>query len=184
METHQQTLTTWSAHVNTVQHMLLSNNCSVIVDGSFFPDRPEFILAHWKFILHKKIVGKGGFVAKVESHHQSAYAAEACGGLGVLSSVRQIMDKLIQKKTIDLLLGTDCQSVIHKFSSTQRVTSFDSKLSYEVREFLSIRNTYIRKMHTFKIASHQDKVKKLHELSFAERVNILCDEEAKKLIRE
>ena len=107
-----------------------------------------------------------------------------CGGFGVLSSVTQIMVKLRKKKTVDLLLGTDCQSAIHKFSSAQRVVSFNSKLSYEVREFLSIKNTCIRKMHTFKIASHQEKVKKLHELSFAERVNIMCDEEAKKLIRE
>ena len=67
--------------------MLESNKCLVIVDGPFFPAHPEFISAYWKFIYNKKIIGQGGFVAKVQSYLQSAYAAEVCGGLGVLSSI-------------------------------------------------------------------------------------------------
>ena len=39
-------------------------------------------------------------------------------------------------------------------------------------------------LHTFKIAGHQDKVKKDDELLFGEWINILCDNEAKELIRE
>ena len=64
-----------------VLQILESNKYSAIVDGSFFPAHLEFISAHWKFIYNKKIIGQGGFVAKVQSHLQSAYAAEVCGGL-------------------------------------------------------------------------------------------------------
>ena len=39
-------------------------------------------------------------------------------------------------------------------------------------------------MSTLKIAGYQDGVKKNYESSFAERVNIMCDEEAKRLIKE
>jgi len=180
----RQPLTTWLVETAIVLQMLESNQCSAIVDGSFFPAHPEFISAHWKFIYNKKIVGQGGFVAKVQSHLQSAYAAEVCGGLGVLSSIQQVMDCSGQRKKIDFALGTDCQSAIHKFLFIQKVVPFDSKLSYEVRELQHIKSTYIRKLSTFKIAGHQDDVKKAYDLSFEERINILCDAEAKQLIRE
>ena len=71
-----------------ILQILESNKCLAIVDGSFFPAHPEFISTHWKFIYKKKIIGKGGFVAKVQSHLQSAYTAEVCGGLRVLSSIK------------------------------------------------------------------------------------------------
>jgi len=90
-QTHQP-LTTWLVETAIVLQMLESNKCSAIVDGSFFPAHPEFISAHWKFIYNKKIIGQGGFVAKVQSHLQSAYAAKVCRGLGVLSSIQQVMD--------------------------------------------------------------------------------------------
>lgn len=96
-----------------MQQLLLSNRFLAIVDGSFFLEHPEFILAHWKFIYQNRIVGKGGFVAIVEPHAQSAHAAEVCGGLGVLSSAEPIMDRFNQEKKVNLLLGTDCQSAIH-----------------------------------------------------------------------
>ena len=73
--------------------MLESNKCSAIVDRSFFPAHPEFISAHWKFIYKKNLISKGSFIAKVQSHLQSAYATEVCGGLGVLSLLQQVMDR-------------------------------------------------------------------------------------------
>ena len=94
------------------------------------------------------------------------------------------MDCSGQKKKIDFALGTDCQSAIHKFLSIQKVVPFDSKLSYKVHELQHIKSTYIRKFSTFKIAGHQDDVKKAYDLSFEERINILCDAGAKQLIRE
>ena len=100
-----------------VLQMLELNKCSAIVDRFFFPAHLEFIFAHWKFIYNKKIIGQGGFVAKVQSHLQSAYAAEVYGGLGVLSSIQQVMDRPGQRKKIDFALGADCQSAIYKFLS-------------------------------------------------------------------
>ena len=94
------------------------------------------------------------------------------------------MDHQGQQKKIDFVLRTDCQSVIHKFLSIQKVVSFDSKLSYKVYELLHIKSTYIRDLSTFKIAGYQDDVKKAHKLSFEKQINIQCDAEAKKLIRE
>ena len=167
-----------------VLQMLESNKCLAIVDGSFFPAYPEFISAHWKFIYNRKIIGQGGFVAKVQPHLQSAYAAEVYGGLRVFSSIQQVIDRPGQRKKIDFALGTDCQSAIHKFLSIQKVVPFDSKLSYEVRELQHIKSTYIREFSTFKIADYQDDVKKAYDLSFEEQINILCDAEAKQLIRE
>ena len=83
----QRPLTTWLVETDIVLQILESNKCLEIVDGSFFPEYPEFISVYWKFIYKKKIIGKGGFVAKVQSHLQSAYATKVCGGLGVLSSI-------------------------------------------------------------------------------------------------
>ena len=77
----RQPLTTWLVETAIVLQMLESNKCLAIVDGSFFPAHPEFISAHWKFIYNKKIIGQGGFVAKVQSYLQSAYAAKVYGGL-------------------------------------------------------------------------------------------------------
>ena len=81
-------------------------------------------------------------------------------------------------------MGSDCQSAIHKFSLRQKVISFDSKLSYIVRELLYIKHAYINSLTTVKIAGYQDEVKRLNALSFLERLNIQCDLEAKKLIQE
>ena len=123
-------------------------------------------------------------MAKVASHLQSAYAAELCGGLGVLSSVEQIMDRLHCTEKIDIILGSDCQSAIYKFSSMQRVVSFNSKLSCEVRELLRLKNRHVNLLTTCKIVGHQDRVKQWKELTFEERINIMCDLAAKELIRE
>ena len=89
---------------------------------------------------------------------------------------------LLQK--VDLILGSNCQSAIHKFTSSHRVVSFDSKLSCPVRELINIKSTYARALSTIKIAAYQDDAKKSYELSFLERLNILCDIEAKQLIRD
>ena len=62
--------------------------------------------------------------------------------------------------------------------------SFNSKLSYEVREFLRLKNKYIKLLTTCKIAGHQDRVKQQQKLTFEERINTMCDHEAKELIRE
>ena len=106
------------------------------------------------------------------------------GRLGVLTSIKQIMLYHSLDKKIDLILGSDCQSAIHKFSSRKRVISYNSKLSYVVRELLYIKQSYINSLTIVKIASHQDNIKRLNTLSFLERLNIQCDLEAKYLIRE
>ena len=62
-----------------------------VVDGSFFLEHLEYISAHWKFIHRKKIIGQGQVIAKVDPHLQSAYAAEACGRLGVLAEIKGIL---------------------------------------------------------------------------------------------
>ena len=59
-----------------------------MVDGSFFPEHPEFILAHWLFAYDRKVIGRGSFVAKVQPYIQSACTAEIYGGLGVLTSIK------------------------------------------------------------------------------------------------
>ena len=61
------------------------------------------------------MIGYGGFVVKVQTYLQSAHAAEVCGGLGVLISIKQIMIHHSQAKKVNLMLGLDCQSAIHKF---------------------------------------------------------------------
>ena len=131
----------------------------------------------------KKIIGQVGFVAKVQHHLQSAYAAEVCGGLGVLSSVEKAFIRQTKQK-ISLTIGTDCQSAMHKFTTNQKVISFNSKLSDIVREFARIRKEHIKKLFTEKIAGHQDEVKPRHQWSMMEHINTQCDKEAKELIRE
>ena len=78
---------------------------------------PEFISAHWKFVYESKVIGHGGFVAKVQTYLQLAYAAKVYGGLGVLTLIKQIMIHHSQAKKFDLMLGLDYQSTIQKFSS-------------------------------------------------------------------
>ena len=99
-------------------------------------------------------------------------------------SIKQIIMHHNQVKKINLILGLDCQSAIHKFSLRQRLISFDSKLSYVIRELLYVKQSYINNLTMVKIAGYQDNVKRLNALSFLECLNILCDLEAKKLIRE
>ena len=61
---------------------------------------------------------------------------------------------------------------------------FNSKLSYEVQDLLQIKSSHVKDLQTIKIAGHQDKMKKHHELSFEERISMRCDKEAKELIRD
>ena len=84
---------------------------------------------------------------------------------------------------IDTSIGANCQSAIHKFLSNQKVVSFDIVLSYEIREFLRLKKKHIRLLTTSKIAGHQDRVKQRIELTFDELLNILCNREAKELMR-
>ena len=59
-------LTTWNLQEAAMLELLRSNKYFAIVDGSFFPEHPAFISAHWKFACEKKIIGTGGFAAKVQ----------------------------------------------------------------------------------------------------------------------
>ena len=58
----------------------------------------------------------------------------------------------------------------------------NSKLSYKACELLHMKRVCIKELRTLK-KGHQD-VKKLHEISFAERINIQCNAETNKLIRK
>ena len=122
----------------------------------------------------------GSFVAKVAPHLQSACAAEVCRGIGVLTSVQEILNAQVHSKKINLVLGSDCQSAIHKISSTQRIVFFNNELNYKACEFLRLKSKHIRLLTTNKIAGHQDKVKQLRNVSFAERINVMCDHATKK----
>ena len=104
----QQNLTKWLVDASITQCILISNKCLAVVDGSFFPIHPKFISAHWKFVYKSKVIGYGRFVVKVQTYLQSAYAAEVCGRLGVLTLIKQIMIYHSQDKKIDLMLGLDC----------------------------------------------------------------------------
>ena len=44
----------------------------------------------------------------------------------------------------------------------------DSKLSYEVREILHIKQAYINELKLFKMEDYQDNIKKAHKLFFKE----------------
>ena len=87
----------------------------------------------------RKVIGYGRFIVKVQTYLQSAYAAEVYSRLGVLTSIKQFMIHYSQDNKIDLILESDCQSTIHKFSPRQTVIAYDSKLSYIVRELLHIK---------------------------------------------
>ena len=54
---YQQTLTTWLVNSQGICKISLSDKCTAVVDGSFFPETPEYISAHWKFIYERKIIG-------------------------------------------------------------------------------------------------------------------------------
>ena len=79
-------------------------------------------------------------------------------------------------------LGSDYQSAIHKFLSTQKVVSFDSTLSCKTQEFLSLKSKHSKLLTTFKIADHQTNLKQKKELIFDERINVICDHKAKELM--
>ena len=61
---------------------------------------------------------------------------------------------------INFVLESDCQSAIHKFSTRQKVISFNSRISRVVREFLRMRNKCVHNLVTEKIAAHQDEAKR------------------------
>ena len=104
----QSNLTQWLIDAGSVHSLLASNKCLAVVDGLFFPNHPEFISAHWLFAYDRKVIGRSGFVAKVQTHLQPAYASEVCGGVGVLTSVKQIMMDGDSLRKVDLMLGSDC----------------------------------------------------------------------------
>ena len=68
-----------------------------------------------------------------------------CGGLGVLTLIKQAIIGSKSGIKIDFTLRSVCQSSIHKFDLKERVVSFDSKLSFIVREILHLKKCYVKK---------------------------------------
>ena len=64
----QQNLTKWLVDASITQCILTSNKCLAVVNDSFFPIHPKFISAHWKFVYESKVIGYGGFIAKVQTY--------------------------------------------------------------------------------------------------------------------
>ena len=114
--------------------MPLLGKCIAVLDRSFFLEHQECISAHWKFAHEKKVIEEGEFVAKAKQYLQSTCAVEVCVRLGILSSIEDALTEQTEAR-INLMIGSDCQSAMHKFNARQKVTSFNSKLSKIIREF-------------------------------------------------
>ena len=104
----QSDLKQWSINTDTVCNLLASNKYLVVVNGSFFLEQPEFILAYCIFTYKKIIIGRGGFVSKVHPHLQSIHAAKVYRGLGVLILFQKILAHSNSLRTVDFILGSDC----------------------------------------------------------------------------
>ena len=61
-------LITWKASPIVLLDTLLLENYGVIVDGSFFLEKPEYVSAYWHFMCNQKIVECRGFMASVPTH--------------------------------------------------------------------------------------------------------------------
>ena len=66
-----------------IVHLLETNNYLAIVDGSFFPECPEYISVYWKFICNKKVFSSRDFITIVSTHLQFMHIVEVCRGLGI-----------------------------------------------------------------------------------------------------
>ena len=73
--------------VRVLKSTFFTDNYFAVVDRSFFPKHPEFISAYWIFIVRIQVIVFRSFIAKVNKDLQSVFAAEVCGGLGVLLSI-------------------------------------------------------------------------------------------------
>ena len=57
--------TEWKISARNILSVLLSGNCLVVVDSSFFLELLEFISAYWIFVINNHIIGRGEFIGKV-----------------------------------------------------------------------------------------------------------------------
>ena len=73
-----------------LESTFFTDKCFTVVDRFFFPEYPEFILAHQFFVIRTEVIETRNFVAKVRRILQSAFAAEVCGGLCILLSVLKV----------------------------------------------------------------------------------------------
>ena len=87
---------------------LISKRCSIVVDGSFFPNRPWHISASWYVLSDSIIIGAGDFIISSSADYRSVYAAYLCGALVALQSIDYYLSNLNDSSMIDVSVATDC----------------------------------------------------------------------------
>ena len=77
----------------TRQH-LMSNCCTIVVDRSFFPNRPWHISASWYVVSDNKIISTGDFITFSTTDYRPARAAELCGCLASIQNIDYFLSEL------------------------------------------------------------------------------------------
>ena len=97
-----------------VRQYLKSKRCSIVVDGSFFPQRLWHISASWYVVSDSTIIGAGNFITSATTDYRSAHAAELCRYLADLQSIDYFLSELNESSKIDVCVATDCLVMMRK----------------------------------------------------------------------
>ena len=65
----------WKFASEYIMQHLISNCCSIVVDGSFFPNRQWHISVFWFVVSDSMIIGAGDFITSSTADYRSAHAA-------------------------------------------------------------------------------------------------------------
>ena len=149
------------------QH-LHTARCSIVVDGSFFPQRPWHISASWYAIADNIIIGSGDFISSASTDCRSTYATELCGVLAALQSIDYYLWQSKEDAKIDMSVATNCLGVITRLRRLTLIVTMSVKLHPIVREFLHLASKRLKSLEFIKVAAYQEDLKSFDQLSFLE----------------
>ena len=102
-------ITEWFYDEMEINDMLKSGSCYAVVCRSFFHEDSDLILSFWIFAADKRTLGRGRYVAHVGADLQSTFAAQLCGGLGVLESIKILWKNMKEDSKLRFSLVSDCK---------------------------------------------------------------------------
>lgn len=109
-----------------------------VVDVSFFPRHLTHISAFWVFLFDKEIIRKGCYVECTDEALQLAYAAELCGGLGMLHLLSRLKSLISSPEKMPIVIAVDCQSAMHCLINAHKIVMMSAKSHDKVREISSL----------------------------------------------
>jgi len=163
--------------------LLVTGELTILVDRLFFPHKSSLVSAYFVITHKNRKIGSRDFISTIALLYRKPFNLELCRVLTICKVIEYIVQKKKIKQLIHIRITSDYAAVINFLHQLRSTISNKAILHQIKREILLIKEKINLQITPFKVTGYQDKLIPFNKLSFLEKVNTICNQKVKSLIR-